>query len=149
MKRHIYLHTSNFEVTTHLNEDDQFESLPNYKPKEFLLLHQHEYGCIKTKQNFYHIILGNIKDDTCPWCNSPVELKKLGENKFTQYSHYCMKCPRCLSHGPILNVCFSAEQDQKYMDELFSFIKQRFSYRNSWDKNLVNHYENESDKVPK
>lgn len=142
MKKHLYLHTSNLEYCNQLREDSLFECVFEYPKIEIEKSHRNEYGRIKTRDNYYHIILGSMPQKNCPWCNSVCEIRKIYQSELSQQSQYCMQCTNCSAHGPILNICFSSEESKESMEYFKEFITHRFQHRTQWDSNFVNPYEN-------
>lgn len=142
MKKHIYLHTSNLEHIRRLKEDLAFEPTHEYNPSEFEHSHQNEYGRIKTDQNYYHILIGHVKQKGCPWCGAPPILKKISDGSITRHAEYVMQCINCGARGPVLNVNQFMEQNKDAMSEVQSLMEHRFSHRLPWDEGLKNCDEN-------
>ncbi len=141
MRNHIYLHASNLEHAKYFRDDQDFQPVTDYDKFDLSKTFQNEWGRIKTKGNFYHIIIGHPKQENCPWCGSLCLLKKIGENEFSRHSQYCMQCINCGSHGPILNICSSAEENLEVMENIRDLIKQRFETRRQWDAGWKNPYD--------
>lgn len=139
--KHIYLHTSNVEYWRDFNNDPSIEKCFEYDPFGIEKSHQYEYGRIKTKQNYYHFLVGKIKQKDCPWCGSFCTVKRINELEVRGFSRYCMECENCGARGPILNVNLHAEQDEKHMGWFTDLIRDRFETRRHWDSDFVNHYE--------
>lgn len=141
MRKHIYLHTSNLDITKHLRDDHKFEIVPEYGIYEMQLSLRNEYGRIKTDQNYYHILLGAIQQEGCPWCASPSEIKKVRDS--TEFSHavYCMQCVGCGARGPLLNVSKSIEENEEAITHITQLLNDYFKTRRAWDADFVNPYE--------
>ena len=142
MRKHIYLHTSNFNIINDLNEDDDFEKQYNYDPISFSKLHEYEIGRLKTDQNYYHIVLGNLKQENCPWCGGPAQVCSDFKCKIIQSSSYFIKCMQCGSTGPRLNVSESSEINKQEFEEVIDLLWQRYIRRRPWDDTFVNPYGN-------
>ncbi len=140
MRKHIYLHTSNLNQLRDLRDDIKFEPTPHYPPDQLNLTHQNEYGRIKTHHNYYHIMVGQMKQENCPWCGSGCVLQKTSQG-IIKHSQYCMICISCGARGPILNVSQSMEYNPGEMEEITYLIKKRFETRRQWDSGFVNHFE--------
>lgn len=76
MRKHIYVHTSDLDVLRDINEDSAFERVCNYDRIEYSKIHTNGFGRIKTDNNYYHILVGQIKQKNCPWCGSECQMKK-------------------------------------------------------------------------
>jgi len=140
MKNHIYLHTSNFENTRFIRNDESFFPPFNYTPQQYEKLLGNEYGIIETDDNYYHILVGSINQDGCPWCGGEAIVKKLfdGTKEMPiQHSIYCMECVRCRSRGPLLNLIGSTVDIEEY----FEFMRNRYKRRLSLDSDFINPYE--------
>lgn len=142
MRKHIYLHTSNLEMVRDLREDNAFDPLYEYPPNEISRSFPNEYGRIKTLGNYYHIMLGQIQQDGCPWCSGPPEVIKLWGSTNTRYAAYCIQCMQCGSRGPVLNISSSAEENKEVYEEHINFMWQRYKRRRAWDDDFVNPYGN-------
>jgi len=141
MKKHIYLHSSNTDHTYDLRNDDRFESVPEYPRLEVAKTHQYEYGRIVTDKNYYHILIGKIPQENCPWCNGSVELFKISEGNIIEKSKFCLHCKICGSRGPILNLNPQMEHDRQVMAEMTDLMMQQYKNRKAWDSDLINYYE--------
>lgn len=140
MRKHIYLHTSNLEYIRDLRDDNLFQCPSEYDLKSVLKSHRNEYGRIKTNQNYYHILVGTIKQEGCPWCGysvSLIKLKELTDGMIMLHSRYCMQCNNCGARGPILNVNQVMEGDKILMETIESAERDRFELRRPWDENLL------------
>lgn len=145
MKKHFYLHTSNLENAREFTEDSSFQPTYCYPYFETYVSFRNEYGRIKTDQNYYHIMLGTIRDDNCPWCGSVpnvVELSVGVDVPFnTQKIKFCMECFNCGSRGPVNTISFNDITDFQVKEHVKALIKQRYSERKQWDHDLKNPYE--------
>jgi hypothetical protein len=141
MRNHIYLHTSNLNIINKFKNDDLFQSCYEYPIHEIENLHPNEYGRIKTKHNYYHILVGQIRQENCPWCAAIPFIKRIENPGLTYTAEYCMQCQGCGARGPILYVNSMMNNDDKYMDEVRCLIKHKFKTRRQWDDGLVNPYE--------
>lgn len=141
--KHIYLHTSNLENARALREDSNFEPTPHYDPIGMANLHRNEFGRIRTKQNYFHILLGKLYEENCPWCGCVPEIKKLGQPGLGEMpirmDQYCLQCRQCGSRGPILNI--NASIPEEHIEEYYSMIRMRYVHRRSWDEGFVNPYD--------
>ncbi len=136
MKKKIYLHTSDVGNIAALKQDIKFEIAACYDPISLSKMHQNEYGRIRNYSNDYHILVGQVRQDFCPWCGERPHIKKVRESNGLSYSQYCMWCPRCFSRGPTLNVSSEMETQKILVDEYTSFMEERYSWRLAWDHNL-------------
>jgi len=138
----MYFHSSNLDYTKYLREYDNFEHLYQYisncEPT-----YPNEYGRIKTDQAFYHILLGKISQENCPWCGGKGKLKKREMHSeehfyFTGFDlvQYYIECIDCGSRGPILMANKGVKDDKEMQDNLESYAKQRYAYRKMWDHDL-------------
>ena len=142
--KHIYLHTSKMENTSVFRGDSDFESYPNYSILDKIKLLHKEYGRIKTNDAYYHILVGSIAQEGCPWCNGTPEIFKIGKSRGTGYTAYCIQCDTCGSRGPTLNITESIHLKDKDLDEYMEFMWNRYKFRKNWDNALVNPYEGNS-----
>ena len=94
MKKHIYLHTSNLDYTKELRNDDSFECTHEYPTWEFSKTHRNEYGRILTDDNSYHILIGTISQENCPWCNGKANIRNILSTN-PMCSRYCIECENC------------------------------------------------------
>lgn len=140
MKKHIYLHTSGLEQTKTLRDDPNFERPYEYTQIIKQRTFPNEYGRIKTRQNYYHILIGSMKQTGCPWCGNEPELIKTKKDQ--NFTTYCFTCPICLSKGPTLNIRNNLETEES-MEHFKEVMKHRYTHRRPWDADFVNPYENE------
>jgi len=146
MRNHIYLHTSNFDYAQKFRDDDSFEPAYNYSNR-IQNMSPYEWGRIKTGANYYHILVGAIRKENCPWCGEIPELKQLHDYLDSpglmpaRPLSFCMQCMNCGSRGPVIHVYEQAVKNDQYMDEVKQMIKQEYSIRKQWDDGLVNPYE--------
>lgn len=137
MRKHVYLHTSNFEYIKHLRNESSFENVHQYnRITEFPYISENEFGRIKTSQNYFHILIGHIRHEGCAWCDFPLKVISnhakafpFDENKF---EFYCL-CEQCGAKGPItyLHINDTSEEVKHEMDAL---ILQKYQRRLSWEK---------------
>lgn len=148
--KHFYLHTSNHDLLTDLRLNKYFQSVYDYSSTtEIQKSHQNEIGKIKIDLSHYHIILGALNSNGCPWCAHAVELKQIYRpNSFNRdiagYDKYCMECPNCHSRGPIMNVCQQVIHHQDDMNEIKDMISQRYKFRRQWDADFKNPYDEQN-----
>lgn len=141
MRKHLYLYFSNLNQLRALKDDAGFEPVPEYYHREQPLTYQNEFGRIKTAQNYYHILVGRLKQEGCPWCGYPAEVIKLGKSSALDFATYCVQCMNCGSRGPVLYISESVEQKKDAFDEYMSLLWRRYNYRRAWDEGFVNPYE--------
>ena len=139
--KHVYLHTSKFENTEVFRGDSDFEGYPNYDSLEKIKLLHKEYGRIKTKDAYYHILVGSIKHEGCHWCAGTPELFVIGPSRITGYVAHCIQCDTCGSRGPTLNICESQIIRKNDFEEIVEHIWTRYKYPRQWDSALINPYE--------
>lgn len=149
MKKHIYLYFSNLEQLRDLREDEKFEPLHEYTVYEYPLALRNEYGRITTYQNYYHILVGRLEQEGCPWCGSPADVVKLGNSRVVKlgnsralgYTAYCIQCMQCGARGPALNVSETTHENTEMFHECMSLLWQRYKHRRAWDEGFENPYE--------
>lgn len=142
MRKHIYLHFSNLDQLRELRNDDKFERPPEYYEwvgvqKAF----RNEYGRIRTNQNYYHILVGHLEQDGCPWCGSPAEVVKLGNSRVLGFKTYCIQCIQCGSRGPTLNVSETSIENTEIFQDCMERLWHRYKHRRTWDDGFQNPYE--------
>lgn len=141
MKKHIYLHFSNFDHLRDLRDDESFEGADEYDTKDTSRLFRHEYGRLVTYKNYYHILLGRLDQEGCPWCVSPVQVVKLSIPKELGYTAYCIQCMECGSRGPSLNIPVNTQENKEMVNEFMDLLWKRYKNRRAWDEGFVNPYE--------
>lgn len=141
MRNHIYLNCALTSLRK-LRDDINFEAAFEYEPIEAKpKLFQHEYGRIKTAQNYYHVLAGNPPQENCPWCNGPGEMIQLKTSDLTSHSVYCIQCMQCGARGPSLNVSKDMEINKTCFNECIALLWQRWKNRRTWHDGFVNPYE--------
>jgi len=136
MKKHLYFHSSNLEQIREIKKDANFEPYYEYGPMpDKMNQHQYEYGRIKTDTNYYHFIMGNPRQEGCPWCGGTAEIIE-GITSSISPRKYCIQCMRCGARGPTLNV----NTDQAENPEVVALLWQRFETRRTWDDSFINPY---------
>ena len=143
MRKHIYLHTSNLENAEVFIKDESFQPLYEYI-YEVRNISPNEWGRFKTDQNYYHIILGSIRNDNCPWCGSIpnfVELNERSEVPFTTRMKFCFECLNCGSRGPTHSIILNDLASNEIKENIKERIKHAYAQRLTWDHDLVNPYE--------
>lgn len=138
MRKHIYLHTSIIPNIEHIDNDDLFEPTYNYNKFEFVNAHPNEWGRIKTKQNYFHIFVGQIRNLTpkCHWCNNELSLIPLQNFNGNSFTQWCLQCTSCLSRGPSLNINDSIEKDSVEFEYLKALMQQRYTEIRQWDADI-------------
>jgi len=144
MRNHIYLHTSNFDYAQKFRDDDSFEPAYNYSNR-IPNMSPYEWGRIKTGANYYHILVGAIRKENCPWCGSQpnfIELTERVDVPFnTQIIKFCMECLNCGSRGPVHRIQINDLHSNELKEIVKDRIKSHYSLRKQWDDGLVNPYE--------
>lgn len=142
MRKHLYLFTSNLDMTRELRKDVDFLEVHRYSSHEISKTHPYEWGRITTSGNYYHIIIGKMRQEGCPWCASPTKIKKISDagegNRF--YSVYCIQCMSCGSRGPYLNVTDTVEENTEAFGHIKDLMKQRYETRRYPDEDFLNPY---------
>lgn len=139
-RKHIYLHTSNVENTSRLRNEELFEPVFKYCPiTEIPYIHQNEYGRIKTKDAYYHILVGQIRKKGCLWCNFPLNvisehIKDEYPNDANKFKLFC-ECQRCGARGPS-KILFINFDDQKVKDCIDQLILQHYQEIPSWEESI-------------
>jgi len=141
VKKHIYLHSSKHEHKKNLREDPDFKSPFELDILERVNLLPNEYGRIVTKEVDYHILIGSLPHDNCPWCGHGGDLIQLPDSRSREFSSYCIQCRNCSSRGPVLNVRDNLNQSEEELKEYFEVIWQKYKWRRPWDADFVNPYE--------
>lgn len=142
-KKHIYCNISDPSLSEFIKKDERFTPVHKYEGLALENAHENEWGIIETENNYFHIILGTVRQEKCPWCSGKVKVIKLPKKEACffgppQYDRYCLQCENCGSQGPILFNYPDIKTDQTYIDEIFDMLKQRYSVRRPWDDGLVN-----------
>ncbi len=138
MKHKIYLHTSNFENTTFLKHDDEFETLLQYDAFEYSEAHRNEYGRIKTNSCNYHILIGKLPTPNCPWCNAVPKIKRKETRQIfdcRQFEFY-MECTNCGATGPKSILHLADPENEIINNEIESLIKHKYSERFPWETQI-------------
>ncbi len=137
MRKHLYFYSSNLEYIKEFRDDDSFESVCQYPLEELKKCHKNEFGRIKTNQNYYHLLIGTIRNEGCPWCAAALEIDKINVTTFSD--KYFLKCINCGARGPtaFINDLIFKDEEKWVLDRLKSI----FEYRLPWDHNFVNPYE--------
>lgn len=149
MREHIYLNCA-MDVLKRIKNDPNFEAAFEYEPYEARpRLMQNEYGRIKSAYNYYHILSGGIRQEGCPWCNSPAEVVKLRDSGLSSHAVYCIQCLKCGARGPALNVSKDMEGKEDMFNECMALLWQRWKSRRAWHCGFVNPYEAVDDSVEK
>lgn len=141
MRKHLYFYASNLEQVKALREDDQFESVHEYSSYEFQFALRNEYGRIKTNQNYYHLLVGGMQQEHCPWCGHFAQIIKVHEHVFMQRAIYCIQCTQCGARGPTLNIDTNVENDETVMSHFNDLLWSRYKHRRAWDDGFKNQYE--------
>lgn len=154
MRKHIYLHTSNLENAQEFSDDLCFEPAYMYC-HQIKNISPYEWGRIKTEAYYYHIMIGNIRNDNCPWCGSTPNLVELSEKApfpMPDRVTFFYECLNCGSRGPVNKIHFNEIMDicleRQVKDEVKAKIKARYSERKQWDHDLVNPYEKKESAFP-
>ena len=119
-------------------DDPAFEPVSEYCAWEFKNSLPNEIGRIKTKENYYHIILGGVAQKGCPFCGGEPKLLRLPSDR-NLFDKYCIQCTYCESRGRSAYIHeYANEKEWKHMRDLLLF---HFKNPFPWDKDLVNPYE--------
>lgn len=147
MRKHIYLHTSNLTHASQIAKDKAFEPLCTYQNDILFKVYRNEFGRIKTSSNYFHIMLGTITDDNCPWCGSVPTLVDLNEPAdWTGQARikFYMQCLNCGSTGPVNTITFNDITDFEIKEHVKQMIKHKYSERKQWDHDLEIHMPSDS-----
>lgn len=142
-RNNLYLNSSNLNYLKNLVEDSSFENVSEYSKEEIKKTSSHEMGRIKTKENYFHIILGNPGKNGCPWCGSEPVFKKLPSKPSCpmgpqEFNRYCFSCENCGANGPIMNFYEMMENDEEFMKNIKDRMTHRFNHTRNWDCDLEN-----------
>lgn len=149
MRKHLYFYSSNLEYARDLKDESCFEYLYQYPKNEIEKAHENEYGRIKTKDTYFHFLIGTIRNNDCPWCGcSEICLKKEEDKSYGTMNpfskdKYFMQCTHCGSRGPVVFGEPSITNDKDFNEYLISLIKENYSRRLSWDSKLNKGMEND------
>jgi hypothetical protein len=137
VKNHIYLHTSNLDFSKAFNNEELFQRPYEYDCFDIQKHHQNEFGRIITKDNYYHILLGKIRQKGCAWCECDLEIKQIHVPDFFPHEHnkfcfYC-ECPRCKCKGPE-TILYINDQSKEFMEHIHALILDKYDSRIPWDK---------------
>lgn len=129
----VYLHTSDFNVAEILGQD------PGFMPAcEYMMTHsltRHEYGRILGYGAVFHYLIGNIRDDGCPWCGKEPRLKEILTTHPYMRS-FCLECTNCYSRGPGCSVRTDSLAENHVMDEMLKLMRMQYATRRQWDHKL-------------
>lgn len=143
MRRHIYVHFSNYEDFNSLRQDCDFQNIWEYPINE-LRHHQYEVGKVISRAHFIHILMGTIQCELCPWCNGPPILKEIKDDIHLgsprRYAVW-IECLSCGSQGPKLWVNGGCCADETSKKEIHDQVWARYKIRLPWDHNFVNPYD--------
>ena len=146
MKNHLYFYCSNLDQTSHLHDYPDIKAVWQYSSHEMRKTFQNEYGRIQTSQNYYHLLVGRMPQEGCPWCGSPcqiIHLENINADPIPSLmTKYCIQCMQCGSRGPVLNINHPNLHPKEIMEEYKEILWQRFNNRRPWDDGFVNPYEN-------
>lgn len=134
MTKHLYLNSSNLDYTKIFHDMKGFRPLYDYI-YTIRNAHSNEWGKFVIDDIHIHILLGNIKQKSCPWCGTKPVLKKLSKDD-SSVSSYCMHCPQCLCNGPVLKINTQIEKDLDYMQYFKQLIEDKFYKVKSWDADI-------------
>lgn len=141
MRKHIYLYFSNLDQLRDLRDDEKFEPSHEYTIHNYNLILRNEYGRITTNANYYHILVGKLEQEGCPWCASPAEVVKLAVSNSLGFTVYCIQCMKCGARGPSLNISQTMHENPEMFDEYMKLLWQRYKHRRAWDEGFQNPYE--------
>ena len=142
MTKHFYFHSSNLDYINEVQQDELFEHISLYNDIDFHNIHQNEFGRIKTKDNYIHLLFGNISNDNCPWCGSEAILEIEDDprnvlcNSGTIKKTYYLQCRNCFSTGPHKTFAINGINNLEVEDHIIELVKSNYSYRKSWDYDL-------------
>ena len=140
MKKHFYLHCDNQDIISSLKLLDNFEKTVQYSTFEMNKTYRNEYGRIKTQDAYLHILVGTIHDLGCPWCDGELEVIEISKDKVLNFYYvtFTVKCKMCNSQGPKdrLQLNEKMEADENMMNEIHSFILNKYNKRKSITKYL-------------
>ena len=138
MRKNLYFYSSNLDYLENLQRDSLFEPPHSYPYYALEKCHRHEYGRIKTDNNYFHLIMGNPLQEKCPWCNTLPVLKRINSYRsepLTGYDSYCFECPKCGSRGPLIHITEMNIDDQTF-EYIEAKIKAIYQQRIPWDQDL-------------
>jgi hypothetical protein len=139
--KHIYLHTSKKANFQEITTNEKVENVHEYDIWDYARCEENEYGRIKTRTNHFHILIGAIRQENCPWCGNRAILRRISEGDTFRPSIYSMICEQCCSRGPNLCVNISIEENKRSMEEVEALMKDRYEHRRQWDDDFINPYE--------
>jgi hypothetical protein len=139
LRKHLYFNSSNLKYCQELSEDDEFENVSEYPPLELAKVHQNEWGRIKTKSNYIHLLLGNINKKGCPWCGEIPDLITSVEDNPSmsqQKIKYYMQCTKCGSRGPVIFSNLITPEYAKQIEYVKEYLEHIYGTRKNWDDGL-------------
>ena len=138
--RHLYFHSSKMEQTDGIKKDRSFEHCPMYERDEYQKLLLNEWGRIKTKDSYIHIIMGKIERKGCHWCGSELFFNKIGKDPSKDRCNlHCMECKKCGARGPLIRLPES--HVKALFDEAMNISQKSYESIRQWDCDLVNPYQ--------
>jgi len=133
-RKHLYFHSSNLKSISDINKDENFEPAFHYKDVK---THPNEFGRIKTRQNYYHLLIGNLRQKGCAWCKSELKIIK------TNYPPtmvggiaIVLQCIKCGSRGPIWEMNESLEGHEESMEIIKDRMEEMYMQRKPWHDDL-------------
>ena len=140
MKKDLYVNITNLKITHELVHHCKFRGVPEYDSKEFSELHRNEYGMFQIDDLNIRVLLGQLSQPNCPWCDSEPEIiiKDINIQKDPCVAQgyikkIYMKCPECKSEGPHTILTIN-DYREKFFDRIKELIKQKYSQRVKWDE---------------
>lgn len=133
--KHFYLNCS-LETLAMFKDQNDFQKTCEYESDiDRCNVVPYEFGRIKTKDAYYHIISGRIPQHGCPWCGEKEhEVKVSGEA-------YCIKCKKCGACGPHSKFSKEMVQNATMFNTCMTLLSEQYKSRRSWDDDFKNPYQ--------
>lgn len=140
MTKKIYLHSPNLEHMRILKESVDFTPVVHYGNHEYANLLPNELGKFQMGGYELRILLGNLRNRSCPWCGNDPEFKVLetcsSDSKVFPLTHtkYCMECKFCGSRGPTTTLVNTKNrQSEDYINVTHELVSATYMNKLAWD----------------
>jgi hypothetical protein len=95
---------------------------------------------IKTHANYYHILVGRIPSNRCPWCGEESiingEYIKESDLFYLRFYKCYMECPSCNSRGPLHKLKLSRDISEDTIPHIHELVKGIYSDRKTEDEHF-------------
>ena len=136
MKKHYYLHSPDIEIRNDLIKSKYLQHPMLYSIADFSDTHANEFGRFETHNAFYHILIGQIKNENCPWCDGIVDVIEVSKTVILGMINLSLtvRCSNCHSQGPEKTFCLSEKMyaDSTCISEVYSLLKEKYMNRKTF-----------------